>query len=141
MEIGSSSLYTDYLTSTAATSSKVSSLTSKTSDDYADASDEELMDACKEFESYFLEQIFDTMLESTKLFSDEEEEDSYASRMVDYFKDTAIQTLTEQATEQGTLGLAQTLYEQMKLQYSGISPSELEAQETETDSGEESAEE
>lgn len=124
MDIGTSSLYTDYITSTAS-NSKASALTSKSKTDYSNASDEELMDVCKEFESYFLEKIFDAMIDSTKLFSDEEES-SYASKMVDYFKDTAVQNIASQATEQGTLGIAQTLYEQMKLQYSGISPQELE---------------
>ena len=100
-------------------------MTGKTSQDYSNASDEELMDVCKEFESYFLEKIFDTMIDSTKLFSGEEDS-SYASKMVDYFKDTAVQTIASQATEQGTLGIAQTLYEQMKLQYSGINPQSLE---------------
>lgn len=124
MDIGTSSLYTDYITSTAS-NNKASSLTDKAKTDYSNASDEELMDVCKEFESYFLEKIFDTMIDSTKLFSDEEES-SYASKMVDYFKDTAVQNIASQATEQGTLGIAQTLYEQMKLQYSGISPQALE---------------
>ena len=124
MDIGTSSLYTDYITSTAS-NNKASSLTDKAKTDYSNASDEELMDVCKEFESYFLEKIFDTMIDSTKLFSDEEDS-SYASKMVDYFKDTAVQTIASQATEQGTLGIAQTLYEQMKLQYSGISPQSLE---------------
>ena len=124
MDIGTSSLYTDYITSTAS-NSKASALTSKSQTDYSNASDEELMDVCKEFESYFLEKIFYAMIDSTKLFSDEEDS-SYASKMVDYFKDTAVQTIASQATEQGTLGIAQTLYEQMKLQYSGISPQALE---------------
>lgn len=125
MDIGTGSLYTDYLTSK---SNKASSLTTKAKVDYSDASDEELMEVCKEFESYFLEQIFDTMIDSTKLFSDEEE-NSYASKMVDYFKDTAIQQISSQATEQGTLGIAQTLYEQMKRQYSGVKPESLDAAE------------
>ena len=124
MDIGTSSLYTDYITSTAS-NNKASSLTDKAKTDYSNASDEELMDVCKEFGSYFLEKIFDTMIDSTKLFSGKEES-SYASKMVDYFKDTAVQTIASQATEQGTLGIAQTLYEQMKLQYSGISPQSLE---------------
>ena len=124
MDIGTSSLYTDYITSTAS-NNKASSLTDKAKTDYSNASDEELMDVCKEFESYFLEKIFDTMIDSTKLLSGKEES-SYASKMVDYFKDTAVQTIASQATEQGTLGIAQTLYEQMKLQYSGISTQALE---------------
>ena len=61
MDIGTSSLYTDYITSTAS-NNKASSLTDKAKTDYSNASDEELMDVCKEFESYFLEKIFDTMI-------------------------------------------------------------------------------
>ena len=72
MDIGTSSLYTDYITSTAS-NNKASSLTDKAKTDYSNASDEELMDVCKEFESYFLEKIFDTMIDSTKLFSGKEE--------------------------------------------------------------------
>ena len=45
--------------------------------------------------------------------------------MVDYFKDTAVQELTAQATEQNGFGIAQTLYEQMKRQYSAIDPATL----------------
>ena len=80
MDIGTSSLYTDYITSTAS-NNKASSLTDKAKTDYSNASDEELMDVCKEFESYFLEKIFDTMIDSTKLLSGKEES-SYASKMV-----------------------------------------------------------
>lgn len=125
MEIsGMGNLYTDYLkTQVKDSSADVSNKLNNT--DLSSASDEELMDACKSFESYFLEQIFDKMLESTKLFSDEEE-NSYASKMVDYFKDGAIQELTNQATSQNGLGIAQTLFDQMKRQYSAIKPEDLE---------------
>ena len=124
MEIGGmSSLYTDYLTNTAS-SSKTDSITSKKDTDYSNATDEELMDVCKEFESYFLEQIFDAMIDTTKLFSDEDE-NSYAGKMVDYFKDMAVQELSTQATEQNGVGIAKTLYEQMKRQYSAVDPSTI----------------
>lgn len=125
MEIGGvNSLYTDYLTNQA--SDKSASVTNTLQNtNLENASDEELMEACKSFESYFLEQAFDTMMKSTKLFSDEED-DTYASKMVDYFKDTAVQELTGMATEQNGLGIAQTLFEQMKRQYSSISPEDLE---------------
>ena len=82
------------------------------------------MEVCKEFEAYFLEQVFDAMLETTKVFSNEEES-SYATKMVDYFKDSAVQELTQQATNQNGIGIAQTLYEQMKRQYSAIDPASL----------------
>lgn len=125
MEVnGMSSLYADYLTNQATDKSSAISNTLNNTN-LETASDEELMEACKSFESYFLEQVFDTMIESTKLFSDEEE-NSYASKMVDYFKDSAIQEMTAMATDQNGLGIAQTLYEQMKRQYSSISPEDLE---------------
>lgn len=124
MEIsGVNSLYTDYLAGTA--TDKSTALKDKLGSDYANASDEELMDACKEFESYFVEQVFNAMMETAKVFSDEEE-NSYATKMVDYFKDTAVQELTGQMSDQGGIGLARTLYEQMKRQYSAINPADLE---------------
>ena len=125
MEVnGMSSLHADYLTNQA--TDKASAISNTLNNTNLEtASDEELMEACKSFESYFLEQVFDTMIESTKLFSDEEE-NSYASKMVDYFKDSAIQEMTAMATDQNGLGIAQTLYEQMKRQYSSISPEDLE---------------
>lgn len=127
MEIGGmTSAYADYLTNTA-TDSKASNLQSKLKSDYSEATDDELMDVCKEFESYFLEQVFDAMIETTKLFSEDEDSgDSYATKMVDYFKDSAVQELASQATDQNGFGIAQTLYEQMKRQYSAVDPTELE---------------
>jgi Rod binding domain-containing protein len=112
---GIGSVYSDYLTSQAA-SSKTSSLQSKLENASSSDSDDELLEACKEFESYFIEQVYSSMLETTKLFSDDEE-DSYASKMVDYYKDFAIQELSDQTTESGSLGLANILYEQMKRNY------------------------
>ncbi|MCI7789647.1 MAG: rod-binding protein [Lachnospiraceae bacterium] len=124
MEInGIGSAYSDYLTSSAS-QNKASALESKLDSDYSNSSDEELMEVCKEFEAYFLEQVFDAMLETTKVFSNEEES-SYATKMVDYFKDSAVQELTQQATNQNGIGIAQTLYEQMKRQYSAINPASL----------------
>ena len=124
MEIGGmSSVYTDYLTSSAS-QSKTTQMESKLEADYSDASDEELMEVCKEFESYFMEQVFEAMMKTAEVFSDEED-DGYASKMVDYFKDSAVQELTSQATEQGGYGLAQTLYDQMKRQYNSVDPASL----------------
>lgn len=118
-----SSVYTDYLTSSAS-QSKTTQMESKLEADYSDASDEELMEVCKEFESYFMEQVFEAMMKTAEVFSDEED-DGYASKMVDYFKDSAVQELTSQATEQGGYGLAQTLYDQMKRQYNSVDPASL----------------
>ena len=115
-----SSMYTDYIASTAKNQTKLAeNVTAKSSDD-------ELLEACKEFEAYFIEQVFNAMMETTKAFSDEED-NNYATKMVDYFKDTAVQELTNQATGQNGFGIAQTLYEQMKRQYAALTPEEVAA--------------
>lgn len=78
-------------------------------------SDDELMEVCKEFESYLLEQVFKEMEKTSSIFG--EDEDGSSSQLVDYFKDTTIAELASQSTEQNGLGLAQMLYEQMKRNY------------------------
>ena len=111
---GTGTLYSQNLTSQSG-SSKAAALQNKLSSANSSDTDEKLMETCKEFEAYFMEQVFDAMLKTTKVFSDEE--NSYASKMVDYFKDSAVQELTSQATDRQGLGIANTLYEQMKRNY------------------------
>ena len=93
-----------------------SKLESELKSDYSKATDEELMDACKQFESYLWEQVYKEMTKSVKLFGDDED-DGYASNMVDYFKDSVIQEISEQTASQGSNSLAQLLYEQAKRNY------------------------
>ena len=71
-----------------------------------EASDEELMDACKSFEQYFVEQV---MKEFTKTL--EEFEDN---KYMDMFGDTLISEYAEKVTDSSNLGIAQMLYESMK---------------------------
>lgn len=126
MDIGGvGSVYADYMTSQAS-SKRTETLQNKLENSSAAADDAELKEACKEFESYFVEQVFDAMLKTTKIFSDEDE-NGYASKMVDYFKDFAVQELCDRVTEGQGLGLANTLYEQMKRNYGigVVQPEEL----------------
>lgn len=119
MEIGGmNSMYTDYLANQISSSQSTTLQSKLDNSDYSTATDEELKQACKEFEAYFVEQVFNAMLETTKVFS--EEENSYATKMVDYFKDTAVQELCNEVTEGNGIGIANTLYEQMKRQYSSV---------------------
>jgi flagellar protein FlgJ len=83
--------------------------------DLSTATDEELMDACKEFESYLLEQVMKQMEKTTTLFSDEE--DSSNGALVDYFMDSTIQDIAGDVTQNEGLGIAQALYESMKRNY------------------------
>ncbi|MDE5825602.1 MAG: rod-binding protein [Lachnospiraceae bacterium] len=126
MDIGGiGSAYADYMTSQAS-NSKAESLQSKLTNGSAVTDEEKLKEACKEFESYFVEQVFNAMMETTKVFSDDKE-DGYATKMVDYFKDFAVQELCDNVTDGDGLGLANILYEQMKRNYGigVVQPEEL----------------
>lgn len=109
---GLTSTYTDiYATQASQTTSK---LENQLETDYSKATDEELMDACKQFEAYFLEQMFKEMM---KTIPESDTTSSYSSNLMDYYKDTMVQEIASSSTEQSSLGLAQTLYEQMKRNY------------------------
>lgn len=79
--------------------------------DYTKATDEELMDACKQFEAYFVEQMYKAMI---KTIPQSDASSASVNTMMDYYKDQMVQGIAEQTTEQNGLGLAQMLYEQMK---------------------------
>lgn len=106
------STYNDIYAS--ASSQSASKLEGQLGTDYTSATDEELMDACKQFEAYFLEQMFKQML---KTIPESEGTSGSTSSLVDYYKDQMVQNIAADSTEQNSLGLAQTLYEQMKRNY------------------------
>lgn len=72
------------------------------------ATDEEMMEVCKEFEAYLVEKVFDQMKDA--LTDNEEEENDY----LNYFGDMMYQEYAKQIAANGELGLAQQLYESMK---------------------------
>lgn len=111
---GFSSAYADYVQSQNTAETKLKETISNTN--YSQATDDELLDACKQFEAYFLEQVFKEMQKTVDCWRDENSIDK-SNSMVDYFKDNAIQDLAATSTEIQGLGLAQTLYEQMKRNY------------------------
>ena len=80
--------------------------------DYTKATDDELMDACKQFEAYFLEQMFKEMM---KTIPESDETSSSNSQLMDYYKDEMVQQIASDSTEQNSLGLAQMLYEQISV--------------------------
>ena len=114
MDAGAISAYTDCIktqnTADAKLKEKIDSA------DYSKASDKELMDVCKQFESYFLEQVFKEMQKTVDCFKSEESSSS-SDGLVDFFKDNAIQELASTSTDLQGLGLAQMMYEQMKRNY------------------------
>ena len=94
--------------------SATSKLQQNIQSDYSNATDDELMSACKQFESYFLEQVFKEM---QKTVPTSEFTSSATTTMVDYVKDSMVQQMAEESTENNSLGLANMLYEQMKRNY------------------------
>ena len=110
---GLSNVYTEYLNQQTdnISSKKMQDTMSK---DYSKATDEELLDVCKQFEAYFMEQVFKQM---EKTINKDESSRGQTTALVDYFKDSALQELTKTSTETPGLGIAQMLYEQMKRNY------------------------
>ncbi|MCH5267129.1 MAG: rod-binding protein [Lachnospiraceae bacterium] len=70
--------------------------------------DEELMDACKGFESYFVQKIIEKARKMVE--SDEEDKDEY----LEMFGDTLNQAYADKIVEGGGIGIAQQLYDSMK---------------------------
>ncbi|MCI8307010.1 MAG: hypothetical protein HFH14_03060 [Lachnospiraceae bacterium] len=68
--------------------------------------DKELLDACKGFEQYFVEQVMKEFTKSLEEFN--------GNSYMQCFGDTLISEYAGKVTDSGTLGLAQMLYDSMK---------------------------
>lgn len=113
MDIGDiSPLYKDYMQNQSAAQTKLKNKIDST--DYSKATDDELLDACKQFEAYFLEQVFKEMEKTVDCVKSEEDTDPN-SNLVDFFQDSAIQELASTSTQTQGLGLAQMLYEHSRV--------------------------
>lgn len=103
------------------------------STDFSKATDDELMEVCKDFESYFVEQMLKSMAKMssvdgsnsdniyTSLFGVTEDSDSGMNTLSSYFGDELMSSMADKVVENQSgkgLGIAQTLYEQMKRNYS-----------------------
>jgi flagellar protein FlgJ len=73
--------------------------------------DEELMNACKQFEAYFIEQVFKEMKSSVNLT---QSEDPATKQLMSYYEDNLTGEYAKMAADQQENGLAQMLFEQMK---------------------------
>lgn len=113
MDIGNiASSYNNLYTSGAEQSA--SKLENQLKSDYSNSTEEELMDACKQFEAYFLELMFKEMM---KTIPQNEGGAASTTNMMDYYKDQMVQNIAKESTEQNSLGLAQALYQQMRRNY------------------------
>ena len=116
------------------TNQTTNSISSKlNSTDFSKATDDELMEVCKDFESYFVEQMLKSMAKMSSvdgsnsdniyasLFGVTEDSDSGMNTLSSYFGDELMSSMADKVVENQSgkgLGIAQTLYEQMKRNYS-----------------------
>lgn len=76
--------------------------------------DEETLDACRQFESYMIQQLYKNMEKVAKAFSDDDEDDS-GSAYVDMFSDNYLEEIANKMVYSGQgLGIAEKLYENIK---------------------------
>ncbi len=101
-----------YLNNVKDSASRSTDLADKLKNGMEGKSDQELMEACKEFEAYFTEQIFKNMRKAMVPAS--EEDSGSMSTLKNYFEDELWKNYSSQAADQSNNGLAQMLYEQMK---------------------------
>jgi len=107
ISIGGDSLYLQSMQN--ASAAKADKLSSSLGNiEKGTATDEELMEACKEFETYLVEQV----IKNTKsaMLDDEDSQGEYMKM----FGDRLNQSYAEMITETADLGIAQMLYESMK---------------------------
>ncbi|MGN0312699.1 MAG: rod-binding protein [Lachnospiraceae bacterium] len=101
-------------TQAAAGDAKSQKLENNLKSDLSNATDEELMDVCKEFEAYFTEQVFKAM---EKMVPESEESSASNQQLKDYYKEQLIKEYAQASAEGEGLGIAKMMYEQMKRNY------------------------
>lgn len=100
-----SSLNTDYQSYLSNSSSATAKMDQVKNTDYKNATDEELMDACKQFEEYFVEMALKEVFKTVDLFGMGESTSNAMSTSKDFMKDSIVQKFAEKITEESGLGL------------------------------------
>ena len=103
-----SSIYNTYSSKLSSTSADSLESTLKSTNSSSD--DDELMEVCEDFESYFVQKIIE---EAKKTLDNEDEQGEY----MQYFSDTLNQEYANIITDNGGIGLAQQLYDSLKGTY------------------------
>lgn len=112
MDIGGlNTNYTEYLTNATAASSRIDKLNNL---DYSNASDEEMMSACKQFEEYFVEMVLKEVFKTVDMVGMSDSSSGAMSTSKEWMQDSMVQQFASKITEDSKLGLAQQLYESMK---------------------------
>ncbi len=80
-----------------------------------ETTEDELLQVCKDFESYFVEEILKEIKENLTI--EEDEKDASLSTMTDYNMDFVMQKVADQVVDEVGTNFTQQLYEQMKRNY------------------------
>lgn len=94
--------------------------------------DEETLEACKQFEAYMIEQMYKNMQEAAKILTDDGDEDS-SNEYVDMFQDNYLQSIAESMVNSGQgLGIAEQLYESIQKNSGAATAADTSARAAET---------
>lgn len=122
--------YTDYYAMTSSSSrasEKADSVAGKASGLTKDSSREDIEDAVKSFESYFLEQVLKQEKKAMEAFSsDDEDKDAYASQMEDLYMDKAVETISSDIVDQYAGRLTDDFADQIQRNL-GVSEADIKA--------------
>lgn len=109
------SSFVDHAKTNAQVNHQASSLKDSLGGISKDTTEDELMQVCKDFESYFIEEVLKEVKEN--LTGKEEEEDSTLSALTDYHMDSVIEKMADEVLDEAGGSFTQQLYEQMKRNY------------------------
>lgn len=105
----------DTASASAMTANRASSLQDSLKGMSSETTEDELLQKCKDFESYFVEQVLKEVKEC--MLDKDEEEDSSLSTLTDYHMDSTIELMADELVDQMGESFTQQLYEQMKRNY------------------------
>ena len=103
------------LTSTTASANNATALTESLDSVSSSKTEEELLEVCKDFASYFIEEVLKEVKENMTV--EDEDTDSTMQSLTDYHMDSVIEDISDQLLDQSGNSYIQQLYEQMKRNY------------------------
>ncbi len=112
--IGGISSFVD-TTQTTAAMNQADKLSNSAKGISSETTEEELLQVCKDFTSYFVEEVMKEVKENMTL--EDEEKDSSIQTLTDFHMDSTIQVLADEVVDQVGESFTQQLYEQMKRNY------------------------
>lgn len=81
----------------------------------SESSEDELLQVCRDFTSYFVEEVLKEVKEN--MTSEDEDQDSSLQTLTDFHMDSTIELIADQVVDEVGESFTQQLYEQMKRNY------------------------